>query len=301
MTHRTDLNANTNFIDLLGVRNRSYRPVIFPEFTGDQDNLNLGPGTLFYVTSSAPVSITGILESFNGRELIIYNVGLQNIAFLNNSTSSALRNRIVTGTGTDVVLSPNGILRFYYGEDIGRWRTTAKEAAPGPGPGSFLDTLNNVQEDVAGNLDLAPAPSYENLLKVAAHPSLDNTVAIEPPDWHSFTLPTITLAPPTPPATASVVLFGLLKVPTGKVVNKVRMGIRNVVTDAADATIEVSVVREDPPGTAAEELISSDEYPTDKAFATTAEEGERLVVAAKNAAAGSKTLIAQVQILLENA
>jgi hypothetical protein len=82
-----------------------------------------GPGTLLRVTGNATTSeITGIAAGSDGRNLIIVNVGTDDIIIRNQAGLSSASNRVITGTGSNIKLSQNQSVIVVYDATTARWR-----------------------------------------------------------------------------------------------------------------------------------------------------------------------------------
>jgi len=92
------------------------------QITADQNNYAIGAGTFFRLTSDAARTLTGLTGGFDGKQLIIVNVGSQNILLADQSGSSTAANRIITGTGATVTISPDQIAVLIYDATTARWR-----------------------------------------------------------------------------------------------------------------------------------------------------------------------------------
>jgi hypothetical protein len=283
---RAEIRHSSNEVDIRDLRNLSWKIGVEQALTGNQDDYAIAPGAYHRLSSAAPIDLTGIVAGVDGRELVLINVGSQNITVKNNDAGSAEANRILTGLGTDIVLGAGGMVKMFYDETISRWRSTAKMAAPGPGPGSFVDTINSVQEDGVGNIDLVPAAATDIKISAGTAP---NTVQIEPPDWHYFT------APPTNVAATGAVVYGTFIIPASKKVISVRAGVRRG-DDVFDAQITISAKNE----TTTEELTTDAQYPTALTFTTPGAATQRIVVALKNASGTPRDVFGNVALLLEN-
>lgn len=78
-------------------------------------------------------SISGFASGADGATLTIWNSTSQAMTITNNATSTAA-NRIITGTGADVVVSGNGAVQFTYSASDARWLCTGlSEGATGTG------------------------------------------------------------------------------------------------------------------------------------------------------------------------
>ena len=78
--------------------------------------------SFYLIDSDAARSVTGIDDGTNGRLAILTNDGSFDITFVNQSASSDAENRIITGTGADVILGAGATAAFLYDSTASRWR-----------------------------------------------------------------------------------------------------------------------------------------------------------------------------------
>ncbi len=95
------------------------------QITAAQNNYAIGNYTVLRLSTDASRNITGFTGGFQGRILIIINVGAQNIVLVNNSGSSSTGNKIITGTGADVTLATTTSALLYYDKTSAVWRIIA--------------------------------------------------------------------------------------------------------------------------------------------------------------------------------
>jgi hypothetical protein len=87
----------------------------------DYSPANLTDAAVLLLTSSTPVSITGIATPANGRKLYVYNSGTNNITLTNQDALSTAANRIIGRGGANVVLTPSTGCLLYYSPSLTRW------------------------------------------------------------------------------------------------------------------------------------------------------------------------------------
>jgi hypothetical protein len=78
--------------------------------------------TILRLTSDASRTITGITAGGDGRYIVIYNFGAQNIVIANDNAGSAAANRIYTGTGGNYTLVPSASVALVYESGGSKWR-----------------------------------------------------------------------------------------------------------------------------------------------------------------------------------
>lgn len=81
----------------------------------------IGIGTYFRLAASAPVNVTGIAGGVDGRQMIINNVGANNIVFTNEDVLSVAANRITTSTAGNLTIAPKGSITLMYDITNSRW------------------------------------------------------------------------------------------------------------------------------------------------------------------------------------
>lgn len=75
------------------------------------------------LSSDASRNITGFsLLQKAGQSNYIFNIGSNNIVLKHENASSLAANRILSSTGSDIVMLPNDIVAIYYDGVISRWR-----------------------------------------------------------------------------------------------------------------------------------------------------------------------------------
>lgn len=97
------------------------------QFTANQDDLVVNGFSMVRASSDASRNVTGILAPGTDQRTlrIIMNVGSFNIVLTNEDANSAAANRIITGTGASVTLTPDDTATLWYDHDTDRWRITA--------------------------------------------------------------------------------------------------------------------------------------------------------------------------------
>ena len=97
-------------------------------------NNNIGPPASSFVRITGPTSaftITGVSSeawgSPNGRMLYLFNSTAQNMTVANESASSTAANRIITGSGADIVTTGTGVVQMIYSAPDSRWIVLATQ------------------------------------------------------------------------------------------------------------------------------------------------------------------------------
>jgi hypothetical protein len=99
-----------------------YAPTSPAQFTGNQNNYDIGDAWVLRVSTDASRNFTGFLRGARGRWLIFLNVGAQPAVIQNQNAGSDAANRVITGTGADVTVAADGSATLLYDEVTGRWR-----------------------------------------------------------------------------------------------------------------------------------------------------------------------------------
>jgi hypothetical protein len=88
------------------------------------DDYDLVDAQIARISASVAVDITGIADGSGiDRHLWLVNVGTFAITLKNQDASSAAENRIITGTGIDLVMGADAAVHAYYDDITNRWRT----------------------------------------------------------------------------------------------------------------------------------------------------------------------------------
>lgn len=93
------------------------------QITADQNDYALAaPTKYFRLDTDASRTITGFGNGAAGREVVIVNVGANNLVIANENAGSAAANRIITGTAGDITLSADDTATLFYDGTTQRWR-----------------------------------------------------------------------------------------------------------------------------------------------------------------------------------
>ena len=106
---------------ILKVRTTAGTPA---QITADQNNYDLGTSGWRRLSSNASRTITGFVAGLDGDEVLLVNVGAQDIVIANQDTASAstAANRVITGTGASITLAPDDTALIKYDGTNQRWR-----------------------------------------------------------------------------------------------------------------------------------------------------------------------------------
>jgi hypothetical protein len=122
--------------------------------SGNQNNWSptgLGSSTVFRISSSAAVNITGLVAQPAGTSLVLINIGTTYPITLTNldSNSSALNQ---FNLGANVVLGPSQSVQLWYDGTTGVWRPKAGSGSGGGGGASVTISDTAPVAPTAGNL-----------------------------------------------------------------------------------------------------------------------------------------------------
>lgn len=97
-------------------------------------NNDIGPPLATFVRISGPTSaftITGVASAArgipDGRLLYLFNSTAQNMTIANESASSTAENRIITGSGGNIVTTGTGTVQMIYSPPDSRWIVIATQ------------------------------------------------------------------------------------------------------------------------------------------------------------------------------
>lgn len=121
----------TNSADLLLFDPSS---VVSPaQITADQNDYSPTNGfnvSIWRLTSDATRTITGIAAGYAQQRLLLLNVGSFQIVLANDSASSLIGNRILTGVGAALTIAPDQAVAVVYDLTSARWRVVAEAVGP---------------------------------------------------------------------------------------------------------------------------------------------------------------------------
>lgn len=95
------------------------------EITADQNDYPVGKADVLRLSTDASRNLTGFDGGIPGREFILINVGSQDIVIQNQNASSEEENRVITGTGADITVAADDVVRHWYDAVTGRWRVVS--------------------------------------------------------------------------------------------------------------------------------------------------------------------------------
>jgi hypothetical protein len=92
------------------------------------DNFDIGVAnsnqdrTIIRITGeTSGYNVTGFTDGIDGRIIYYYNAQNNNVTFLNLNAGSAVKNQIITGSGSNEGISGEGVGEFIYDGTLGKW------------------------------------------------------------------------------------------------------------------------------------------------------------------------------------
>lgn len=92
---------------------------------GDLNNVSTSNTSSIRFNPANATSISGFDNGSDGKLLYIHNAGSVNITIKNDSSDSDTDNRILTGTGQNLILKTGGFITLQYDNTSSRWRISA--------------------------------------------------------------------------------------------------------------------------------------------------------------------------------
>jgi len=119
--------GNGNLFWSRGAGVSAFSTTTLTQFSTDQNNLILDSSkTIFRVSSSSNIDITGLDNGWNGRFVVIVNVGSKVVTLRNQSTSSIAENRFQVGGGNSIGMQTMEAISLIYDGVSQVWRPVAK-------------------------------------------------------------------------------------------------------------------------------------------------------------------------------
>lgn len=92
------------------------------QITANQNDYESAGADVLRLSSDAARNVTGLAGGYDGRRLLVLNVGAFNLVLQNQNVGSSALNRILTGTGADVTLGADDTAMLFYDGTTQRWR-----------------------------------------------------------------------------------------------------------------------------------------------------------------------------------
>lgn len=101
----------------------------FVGINGANNNVSLASASFIRISGpTGAFSLTGMSGGLDGRVLVLFNSTVHNMTIANESGSSVANNRVITGTGADIVTSGQGAITLLYSINDHRWIVTSLQA-----------------------------------------------------------------------------------------------------------------------------------------------------------------------------
>ena len=94
------------------------------QITANQNNYAPGDFSVLRLSTDASRDVTGFSGGAQGRLLILFNVGANDIVLKHQDANSTAGNRILANTAADITISANEIAFLWYDSTTARWRAT---------------------------------------------------------------------------------------------------------------------------------------------------------------------------------
>ncbi|MFN8366545.1 MAG: hypothetical protein U0Y96_04800 [Candidatus Kapaibacterium sp.] len=93
-------------------------------YAANQNNLSIVStgNTIYRISASSAIDITGIVAASDGRQITLINVGSSAITFKVQSASSTATNRFILKANADAVMNTDDMITLVYDATTGRWR-----------------------------------------------------------------------------------------------------------------------------------------------------------------------------------
>lgn len=92
------------------------------QITANQNDYAIGAQTTFRMSSDASRNVTGLTGGVDGKILIIFNVGTNDIVFTHEDGASTAANRITSSTAANITIAGGHSICLMYDATTSRWR-----------------------------------------------------------------------------------------------------------------------------------------------------------------------------------
>jgi hypothetical protein len=131
----------------------AYRSATLTLSNGQNNNINIETSRYSYYRISGPsaaFSLTGFHVGTDGRVLTVYNTTAQIMTVENQSGFSSATNRIITGTGSNMIVNGGGSVTMQYNGTDSRWIVISSNNTQTAG-GGYWSTSGNTGTDTTVN------------------------------------------------------------------------------------------------------------------------------------------------------
>lgn len=109
-------------LDIKNLGALAYNENTKAQIVANTNNYAIGAQTNFRLSTDATRNITGMTGGYEGKTIIVQNIGANRIRFTNQDALSTAANRIITGTGVTYQLNADETISFIYDSVVSRWR-----------------------------------------------------------------------------------------------------------------------------------------------------------------------------------
>ena len=92
------------------------------QFTASGNNVDLGDGIFFRVSTDASRDLTGLTNGIDGRCVRLVNIGSNDLVIMHQDANSDAANRFLCDTAADVTVSAEQSVLCLYDSTTARWR-----------------------------------------------------------------------------------------------------------------------------------------------------------------------------------
>lgn len=149
-------NVAEGLLDLNGDLILRSADITLPNGSSLAVDVESNPFSNFRITGpTASFSIGGISASPDGKLLSFFNNSGQLMTILHEYATAQPTNRIMTGTGNNIIIPHNASISLSYNGSAGRWVVTGNSAPPiSSGQGSWITNDNRMYNTNAGNVGI---------------------------------------------------------------------------------------------------------------------------------------------------
>jgi len=149
-------NVAEGLLDLNGDLVLRSADITLPNGNSIAVDVESNPFSNFRITGpTASFSIGGISASPDGKLLSFFNNSVQLMTILHENATAQASNRIITGTGNNIIIPHNASISLSYNGNAQRWVVTANSAPPvSSGQGSWITNDNRMYNTNSGNVGI---------------------------------------------------------------------------------------------------------------------------------------------------
>lgn len=154
----TDMSVTNDYSYLNGsiITGGVITPTILSTNQNNYDPAGLDTCSIIRVSSTTPVSLTGLQRGVNGRRIVIVNVGSFKISLVTESAGSTADNRFNLG-GINANLVAGSTIAIIYDGVISRWRISGSAGGAASSSGGLIQTVwKEVTTDTSTSVETWP-------------------------------------------------------------------------------------------------------------------------------------------------